>query len=102
MQKILINLLIVKSLLDKVIHKVIKHYRFVAVCLMILAMMIFVTTIKQIQWIGWFLSSISTAIWIYDCKRDMILPHDKYSRMTMELIYLVGSVIATITWLGKI
>lgn len=76
-----------------------KHYRNLALVLMIMSLIIFMTAITKIQWFGWFLASVSTGLWIYDCKRDKTLEHGKNARLKMEIIYLIGALANTITWL---
>mgnify|MGYP006264394865 FL=1 len=77
-----------------------KHYRNLALVLMIMSLIIFMTAITKIQWFGWFLASVSTTgLWIYDCKRDKTLEYGKNARLKMEIIYLIGALANTITWL---
>lgn len=74
------------------------HYRNIALVLIIISMIIFMTAITSIQWLGWGLTAISTSLWIYDCRLDKDLKHGKYARLKMETLYLIGAILNTITW----
>lgn len=47
------------------------------------------------QWIGWSISSVSCAIWVYMGYKDKDWP-----RMLMELVYVFLSIRAVMNWLG--
>ena len=74
-------------------------YRWIAFIIAFLSVYILTRPNVDWQWFGWFLASVSTGLWIYDCKRDKTLEHGKNARLKMEIIYLIGALANTITWL---
>ena len=69
--------------------------RWIGFILAILGVYVLSSANISTQWLGWTISSVSCAIWVYMGYKDKDIP-----RMLMELVYVFLSIRAILNWLN--
>ena len=70
-------------------------FRWLAFGATLIGTYILTTTNTEYQWIGWFISFLSTSMWVYCAYKDGDIP-----RCTMEACFMFLCLKGTISWYG--